>query len=113
VYIVVQSTQQVIDLRKKTFDASDLRRVNAPDGRFMHAELRIDDPVVMIAEASDNYFRTGSMFMYGMQLRLTGRRWTPMALRSRNQYGKKVIRIGGGGFKDPSGNTWWIAAQEA
>ena len=61
VYLVVQSTQQMIDVRKKTFDASDLRRVKAPDGRIMHAEL--------------------------------------VALRSRNQYGKKVIRIGVGDLK--------------
>jgi len=56
VYLAVQSTQQVIDLPKKTLDASDLRQVNASDGKIMHAEL--------------------------------------VALRSRNQYGKKVIRIG-------------------
>jgi PhnB protein len=55
VYLVTQGAQQVIDLLKNTFDATDLRRFDGPDGKIMHAELRIDDTVVMIADAGGNY----------------------------------------------------------
>jgi len=56
VYLVVDGAQRVIDLLKKTFDATELRRYDMPDGTIMHAEVRIDDTVVMIAEGG----RTGA-----------------------------------------------------
>jgi PhnB protein len=55
VYIVADNAQRVIDFLKKTFDAEDLHRFDMPDGRIMHAEVRIDDTVVMIADAGGGY----------------------------------------------------------
>jgi|SRR5882724_744701 len=50
VYLVVDGAQRVIEFLKKTFDATELRRYDMPDGSIMHAEVRIDDTVVMIAD---------------------------------------------------------------
>jgi len=50
VYLVVDGAQRVIDFLKKTFDATELRRYDMPNGSIMHAEVRIDDTVVMIAD---------------------------------------------------------------
>src|SRR6266481_3046409 len=55
VYIVADNAQGVIDFLKKTFDATDLRRFDMPDGKIMHAEVRINDTVVMIADAGGAY----------------------------------------------------------
>jgi PhnB protein len=55
VYIVADNAQRVIDFLKKTFEATDLRRFDAPDGKITHAEVRIDDTVIMIADADGAY----------------------------------------------------------
>jgi PhnB protein len=53
VYIMANKAQRVIDFLKDTFDARQTRRTDLPDGSIMHAEVQIDDAVVMIADASD------------------------------------------------------------
>ena len=55
VYLVVDGAQRVIDFLKKTFDAAELRRYDMPDGSIMHAEVRIDDTVVMIADGGGTW----------------------------------------------------------
>ncbi len=55
VYIVADNAQRVIDFLKNTFDATDLRRYNNPDGKIMHAEVRVNDTVVMIADSGGAY----------------------------------------------------------
>ena len=42
----------MVDFLKKTFDAAELRRYDHPGGAFMHAEVRIGDTVVMIADST-------------------------------------------------------------
>jgi uncharacterized glyoxalase superfamily protein PhnB len=50
-YLVVRNAAETIDFLQQVFDASELRRMTAPDGAIIHAELRIDDTVVMVGEA--------------------------------------------------------------
>ncbi len=54
-YFIVNGAQKLIDLLKHVFKASELRRYDRPDGSIMHAEIRIDDSIVMIAEATEKY----------------------------------------------------------
>lgn len=35
------------------FDAKELRRYDRPDGTIMHAEIQIDDSVIMLGDSSD------------------------------------------------------------
>ena len=112
VYIVAQGAQKVIDFLKKTFRATPLRRFDTPDGRIMQAEVRIDDAVVMIADASGEHpaFPV-SMHVYVEDVDATYQK----ALAAGGIEVQKPIQKGDpdkrGGFKDPSGNTWWIATQ--
>jgi PhnB protein len=54
-YLVVAGAQRVIDFLKQTFDATDLRRYDMPDGTIMHAEVQIDDTVVMLGDAGGEW----------------------------------------------------------
>jgi len=113
VYIVADNAQGVIDFLKKTFDAMPLRHFETPDGKIMHAEVRIGDTVVMIADASGAY----PAFPV----------WLHVYVRDAQATYKKALVAGGvsvqepvqksgdpdlrGGVKDPCGNTWWISTQ--
>src|SRR5687768_6603829 len=54
-YVVTDGTQRVIDFLKATFDAEPLRRFDRPDGTVTHAEVRIDDTVVMVADGAPGH----------------------------------------------------------
>lgn len=54
-YFIVDGAQKFIDLMKEIFDARELRRYEMPDGTIMHAEIQIDDSVIMLGSSSDKY----------------------------------------------------------
>ena len=54
-YIVTTGVAQLIDFLKSAFDATEVVRHARPDGSVMHAEVRIGDSVVMIADAGATY----------------------------------------------------------
>jgi len=54
-YFIVEDARRFIDLVKKIFEATDQRIYDMPDGSIMHAELKIDDSVIMLGEASEKY----------------------------------------------------------
>ena len=54
-YLVVIGAQKMIDLLQDIFRAVELRKYKLPDGSIVHAEIKIDDSVVMLADASEKY----------------------------------------------------------
>jgi len=54
-YFIVNGAQKLIYLLKEVFDAKELRRYDMPDGTIMHAELQIDDSVIMLGDSSDRF----------------------------------------------------------
>lgn len=55
VYFIVNSAQKFIDLLAEIFDAKELRRDDMSDGTIMHAEIQIDDSVIMLGDSSDKF----------------------------------------------------------
>jgi len=112
-YLVTQGAQRVIDFLKKTFDATELRRYDMPDGSVMHAEVRIDDTVIMIGDAGGEWPAVLSwLHVYVEDVDATFSR----ALEAGGVSVQAPQRKEGdpdrrGGVKDPGGNTWWIATQ--
>lgn len=54
-YYVVDGAKKLIDLLVKIFDAQQLRNYETPEGKIMHAELKIDDSVLMFGDSSDKF----------------------------------------------------------
>jgi PhnB protein len=49
-YLFVKGALQAIDFYKNVFGATEILRVPGPDGRVMHAEVKIGDSIVMLAD---------------------------------------------------------------
>lgn len=115
VYMMAEGAQRVIDFLTQAFDARQTRRYDAPDGSIMHAEVQIDDTVVMIADAGDNFPAFPAwLHVYVPDVDATYRR----ALEAGGVSVQEPAQREGdpdrrGGVKDPAGNTWWIATQAA
>jgi uncharacterized glyoxalase superfamily protein PhnB len=54
-YFIVKGAQRLIDLLAIIFNATVLRRYDNPDGTIMHAEIQIDDSVIMLGDSSEKY----------------------------------------------------------
>lgn len=52
---MVTDVKRLIDMLEKTFNAEPLRMYERPDGTILHAEVRIDDSVIMMSEGNAGY----------------------------------------------------------
>lgn len=115
-YLVVPSAQSVINFLQEAFDANELRRFYRPDGSFMHVELQIGDTVVMLGDATNTWNATvAQLHIYVEDVKRTYQRAIHAGSISileptTRKEGDPDRRAG---VKDPAGNTWWIATQEA
>jgi PhnB protein len=112
-YLVVNGAEQVIDFIKEVFEATELRRYNHPDGSVMHVELRVDDSVIMLGGAGELWPAFPSMLhVYVDDVEAVYQRALDASAQPvqepQQQEGDLDKR---GGFKDPSGNIWWVATE--
>ncbi len=49
-YLVIKDAAQALDFYAKAFGAEELMRMDSPGGKVMHAEIRIGDSPVMLAD---------------------------------------------------------------
>jgi PhnB protein len=49
-YLIVKGAANAIEFYKKAFGASEIMRFDGPDGRIGHAEIKIGDSPVMLAD---------------------------------------------------------------
>ncbi len=49
-YIIVDRASEAIEFYKKAFGAKELDRMEAPGGKIMHAEIKIGDSPIMLAD---------------------------------------------------------------
>jgi uncharacterized glyoxalase superfamily protein PhnB len=54
-YLIMPGASRTIDFRVQAFDAVDLRRFPDAEGKLGHAEVRIDDTVVTLADAAPDW----------------------------------------------------------
>ena len=112
VYVMADGAQRVVDFLKQTFDAEVLRRSDKPDGSIMHAEVRIDDTIVMLADGGGDFpaFPVW-LHVYVPDVDATYQRALDAGGSSVQVPQQQDDPDRRGGVKDPAGNTWWIATQ--
>jgi PhnB protein len=54
-YLIVKDAVKALDFYKRAFGATELLRLDNPDGTIAHGEFKIGDSPVMFAEAMDTY----------------------------------------------------------
>jgi uncharacterized glyoxalase superfamily protein PhnB len=110
-YLILDGAAQVIDFLKKAFGAKELIRMDAPGGKVGHAELKIGDSPIMLADAMMDMKPTVfNLYLY---------------FEDADAVFKKALQAGGTSVKAPTdqfygdragcardacGNTWWIAS---
>lgn len=113
-YLIVRAAAKVIDFLKQAFDAKITHEpLKRPDGTIMHAEVKIGDSRVMIAEESEMAKATvSSLYLYvanvdGVYQQAVKAGGKTIVEPTDMYYGDRC-----GGVKDPSGNSWMIATHK-
>ena len=112
-YLITSAAERVVTFLVESFDATVLRRFDLPDGTIMHAEVRIDDSVIMLGSAGGDWPPVPChVHVYVPRVDDTYRR----ALAAGGTSVQEPTQKEGdpdrrGGVKDPGGNTWWIGSQ--
>lgn len=110
-YLIVEDAERAVAFMARAFGATELRRFETPAGRLTHAEVLIDDSVVMVGEAGGEWLACPhSMHVYVEDLDTAYAR----ALAAGAKALEKPSREEGdpdrrAGVRDPCGNTWWLA----
>jgi PhnB protein len=112
-YLVVSGAQRVIDFVQAVFGATELRRYERSDGAIMHAEVRIDDSVVMLGDAGDGFQPIPSMVhVYVSDVDQVFEKaiaaGASVVEAPRTHEGESDKR---GMVTDPCGNTWVLSTQ--
>ncbi len=64
-YLVVNGASGLIDFAKQTFGADEIMRMPGPAGTIGHAEMRIGERIVMLADAGpENPARSAALVLY-------------------------------------------------
>ena len=114
-YVITQHASRVIDFMVEGLGAERLRRFDGPDGRVVHAEVRIDDSVVMIGGATAEWTAAPMhIHVYVPDVDAVFRRAVEaggeVVQEPKQQEGDPDRR---GGVKDPGGTTWWLSTQQS
>jgi PhnB protein len=111
-YLVVDGASATIDFLADVFAAEELRRFPDDDGKLVHAEVLLDDAVLMIADASEGWPAVPSYVqVYVRDVDATFRRALEAGATSVQEPVKKGDDDKRGGVKDAGGTTWWIATK--
>jgi PhnB protein len=117
-YLYIKGAASAIDYYKKAFGATELFRMPGPDGKIGHAEIKIGDSPIMMADENAEIGALSPQTIGG----------TPMSImiyvEDVDTVFNQAIAAGGeqirpvadqfygdrtGGLKDPFGFQWWIA----
>jgi len=115
--LTVAGAARAIDFYKKAFGAEEIMRFPGPDGKLMHAEIRIGDSVVMLGDEMPDHGAKGpksfggtsvGFFIYGENVDAAWKRAVDAG-------GKEVMPLAdqfwgdrAGCIEDPFGHRWWL-----
>ncbi|MFI5252522.1 MAG: VOC family protein [Bacteroidota bacterium] len=109
-YLTVNGAQKLIEFIKTVFDATLMGNMVKPDGTVSHAEMKIGDSIVMIADAPPEHPPAPPyLYVYVKNTDSTYKRALQAGALSVMEPATQFYGDRNAGVRDASGCTWWIA----
>jgi PhnB protein len=117
-YLIIKGAADAIDFYKRVFDATELMRMPSPDGKIGHAEIRIGDSAIMLADEHPEMGHSSPQSLGGAGLSLV------LYVERVDEVFKRAVASGAkqlqpvkdqfygdrsGTLQDPFGHTWTVA----
>jgi len=111
-YLIVDGAYATIQFLIKTFGATEIRRFHKEDGSMNHAEVRLDDGVLMVADRNPSWpERPANIHIYVEDVDAT----YELALANGGESVQEPVQKDDddkrGAVRDAGGTTWWIATK--
>ncbi len=117
-YLIVQGAAQAIEFYKHAFGATEMLRMADPQGRVGHAEIRIGDSVIMLADEHPGMGYRGpralggssvSILLYLEDVDTVFERAVKAGARALRAVTDQFYGDRSGTLEDPFGHVWTIA----
>lgn len=117
-YLIINGAARALDFYKKAFNAVETVRMPGPDGRIGHAEIKIGDSHVMLADESPEMGHKSPQTLGGTPVSLA------LYVEDVDGFVDRAVKAGAklmrpiedqfygdraGGLQDPFGHDWYIA----
>ena len=116
--LVVDGADRAIEFYKKALGAEEIMRFPGPDGKIMHAEIRIGDSVVMLNDEMPDHGVKGpksyggtpiGFFIYREDVDGAWKRAVDAGARVIQPLADQFWGDRTGCVEDPFGHRWWLA----
>lgn len=120
-YLIVSDAAGALAFYKKAFGAEELMRVAAPRGKIGHAELRIGDSVIMLADEYPDMNARGphafggspvSIHLYVEDVDTVARQAIAAGATVVRPVQDQFYGDRSGSFTDPFGHSWHVATHK-
>ena len=117
-YLVVDGGARALEFYKQAFGATELFRMEGPDGKIGHAEIKIGDSHVMLGDESPEMGARGpqsfggspvSLMLYVEDVDATVNRAVEAGAKLTRPVADQFYGDRTGGLTDPFGHTWYVA----
>jgi len=117
-YLIVDGAARALDFYKRAFGAEETVRMEAPGGKIGHAEMRIGDCVVMLADEHPEIGARGplglggspvSLLLYTPDVDAVVKRAVAAGAQLTAPVENKFYGDRMGGLTDPFGHKWYVA----
>ena len=117
-YLSVKGAAEAIEFYKKAFGATEMMRLPNPDGTLGHAEIKIGDALIMLADEYPDYGNLSPKTLGGSSVRLH------MYVEDVDAFFEKAVAAGAkvlipvadqfygdrsGRLEDPFGHVWLVS----
>jgi PhnB protein len=116
--LIVAGAVRAIDFYQQAFGAEEIMRFPGPDGKIMHAEIRIGDSVIMLADEMVEQNARGpkaigatsvGFFIYGDNVDASWKRALDAGATAIMPLADQFWGDRSGLIEDPFGHRWWLA----
>ena len=120
-YLIVRNAARAIEFYKKAFGATELMRMAEPNGRIGHAEIKIGDSPIMLAdEVPETGFRSPeslsgspvSILLYVEEVDAVFNQAVAAGAKVQRPVADQFYGDRTGGVTDPFGHVWYIATHK-
>lgn len=120
-YLAISNAVQALEFYKKAFGATQIYKLLMPDGRLGHAEIRLGDSVIMLADEFPEFGGKAPEVLGGTPVSIH------LYVEDVDAFFEKALAAGAkvrkpvvdqfygdrsGQLEDPFGHLWWVATHK-